>query len=106
MSERESEEGRDCVLMGVCLRVTWEVSCVLASSPTHSSVTAHPALEWDARMADLASQEGIVKTDDPSDGTTHVTFPPPVGVVAWLPTDALTDIDGGGGGGSKFEVIE
>jgi hypothetical protein len=61
-------------------------------------------------MEKLASQEGIVKTDDPSDGTTHVTFPPPVGVVAWLPTAALTDIDGGGGGGggggSKFELIE
>ena len=66
-------------------------------------------------MAELASCEGIVKTDDPSDGTTHVTFPPPVGVAAWLPTDALTELEGGGGpagtgggggGGSKFEVIE
>lgn len=76
-----------------------------------SSVSAHPALDWDARMAELAAQEGIVKTDDPSDGTTHVTFPAPVGVVAWLPTDALTDLDGtdldgGGGGDSKFELIE
>eukprot|EP00802_Teleaulax_amphioxeia_P013484 Tamp_13535.p1 GENE.Tamp_13535~~Tamp_13535.p1 ORF type:complete len:545 (+),score=140.30 Tamp_13535:103-1635(+) len=72
-----------------------------------SAVTAHPALEWDDRMEKLASQEGIVKTDDPSDGTTHVTFPPPVGVVAWLPTDALTDLDdGGGGGGSKIELID
>ena len=67
-------------------------------------------------MAQVASQEGIVKRDDPSDGTTHVTFPPPVGVVAWLPTEALTDLDddggGGGGGGSgagegsRFEQIE
>jgi hypothetical protein len=112
VGEKETARLRDCAMIVVCLRVTLTISSVLASSHTHSSVTAHPALEWDARMADLASQEGIVKTDDPSDGTTHVTFPPPVGVVAWLPTDALTDIDGGGGGGgggsssSKFEVIE
>lgn len=57
-----------------------------------ASVAAHPALKWDERMANLAGGEGIVKKDDPSDGTTHVRFPPPVGVVAWLPTDALSDV--------------
>jgi hypothetical protein len=56
-----------------------------------ASVAQHPALEWDERMATLASAEGIVKTDDPSDGTTHVRFPPPVSIAAWLPTDALND---------------
>jgi hypothetical protein len=40
----------------------------------------------------LAGAEGVVKTDDPSDGTTHVKFPPPISVVAWLPTDALEDL--------------
>ena len=70
-----------------------------------AAVAAHPALEWDERMATLASTEGIVKTDDPSDGTTHIRFPGG-GVVAWLPTGALTNLDGaGGGGGSKFEEI-
>ena len=57
-----------------------------------ASVAAHPALKWDLRMGKLAGEEGIVKTDDPSDGTTYVRFPPPVGVVAWLPTDALSDL--------------
>ena len=58
-----------------------------------AAVAAHPALEWDDRMEKLASSEGVVKTDDPSDGTTHVRFPPPIGAVAWLPTDSLTDLD-------------
>lgn len=56
------------------------------------AVDEHSALKWDDRMENLAGTVGIVKTDDPSDGTTHVRFPPPVGVVAWLPTDALKDI--------------
>jgi hypothetical protein len=55
-------------------------------------VAGHEALKWDDRMEGLAGTQGIVKTDDPSDGTTHVRFPPPVGVVAWLPTSSLQDI--------------
>ena len=57
-----------------------------------AAVNTHAALKWDERMEGLAGTEGIVKTDDPSDGTTHVRFPPPVGVVAWLPTEALRDL--------------
>ena len=47
--------------------------------------------EWDSRMASLAGIGGIVKTDDPSDGTSNVVFPPPVDLCAWLPTSALKD---------------
>jgi hypothetical protein len=55
-------------------------------------------------MEKLAGSEGIVKTDDPSDGTTHVRFPPPIGVVAWLPTGSLSDL--AEGGGPKFEEVD
>ena len=55
-------------------------------------MAGHEALKWDDRMEGLAGNQGIVKTDDPSDGTTHVRFPPPVGVDAWLPTSSLQDI--------------
>jgi len=66
---------------------------LVAPLPTlRRSVDNHTALKWDERMEGIAGTEGIVKTDDPSDGTTHVRFPPPVGVVAWLPTEALTDV--------------
>ena len=60
-----------------------------------AAVAGHPALQWDERMSTLASAEGIVKKDDPTDGTTHIRFPAPVGVVAWLPTVSLTDLDDG-----------
>lgn len=78
VASEEEEDGRQ-------VRVT-----DLAS--LQASVAAHPALKWDQRMATLAGAEGIVKQDDLSDGTTHIRFPPPVGVVAWLPTDALNDL--------------
>jgi len=58
------------------------------------AVDDHPALEWDARMASLAGVDGIVKTDDPSDGTSNVLFPPPIDLCAWLPTSALVSLDG------------
>jgi len=53
------------------------------------AVNTSPALQWDSRLAALPGQEGIVKVDDSSDGTSQVRFPPPIGVVAWLPTSAL-----------------
>ena len=49
-------------------------------------------LTWDKRMEGIAGSTGTVKTDDPSDGTTQVRFPPPKAVVAWLPTEILTDL--------------
>eukprot|EP00928_Gymnodinium_smaydae_P032206 TRINITY_DN23390_c0_g1_i1.p1 TRINITY_DN23390_c0_g1~~TRINITY_DN23390_c0_g1_i1.p1 ORF type:complete len:614 (+),score=69.81 TRINITY_DN23390_c0_g1_i1:63-1904(+) len=55
------------------------------------SVESHPALKWDSRMASLAGAEGVVKEDDPSDGTSQVRFPAPLNIVAWLPIDALVD---------------
>mmetsp|Transcript_37257 Transcript_37257/g.89032 ORF Transcript_37257/g.89032 Transcript_37257/m.89032 type:complete len:586 (+) Transcript_37257:98-1855(+) len=57
------------------------------------AVEQHPALQWDDRLRTLAGQEGIVAKDDPSDGTSSVRFPPPIGVLAWLPTSVLTNID-------------
>jgi protein phosphatase len=54
-------------------------------------VDDHPALTWDPRMEPLAGTTGIVKKDDPDDGTTQVRFPDDA-MVAWLPTAALTDI--------------
>eukprot|EP00929_Paragymnodinium_shiwhaense_P098494 TRINITY_DN5996_c1_g2_i1.p1 TRINITY_DN5996_c1_g2~~TRINITY_DN5996_c1_g2_i1.p1 ORF type:complete len:726 (-),score=131.64 TRINITY_DN5996_c1_g2_i1:93-2270(-) len=58
------------------------------------AVDKHPVLSWDARMRDLAGAEGVVKTDDLSDSTSNVLFPAPLGILAWLPTDALMDLDG------------
>jgi hypothetical protein len=57
-----------------------------------AAVNAHSALEWDERMEALAGSEGTVKTDDASDGTTQVRFPAPIGMVAWLPTSTLQDL--------------
>ena len=57
------------------------------------AVQNHSALQWDERMQALAGAEGIVKMDDPSDGTSQVRFPAPIGMVAWLPTNTLEDIE-------------
>ena len=54
-----------------------------------ASVTRHSNLQWDDRMARLADSEGVVKADDASDNTTQVRFP---SMLAWLPTEALTDL--------------
>merc|ERR1711959_92815 len=43
-----------------------------------SAVESHSALQWDERMQALAGAEGIVKMDDPSDGTSQVRFPAPI----------------------------
>jgi len=64
------------------------------------AVDDHPVLEWDSRMAGLAGYEGVVKTDDTSDGTSNVCFPPPLGIVAWLPTHILISVDGSTGAGA------
>jgi len=58
-----------------------------------SAVESHSALQWDERMQALAGAEGIVKMDDPSDGTSQVRFPAPIGMVAWLPTNTLANLE-------------
>jgi len=58
-----------------------------------TAVENHSGLKWDTRMEKCANQIGFVKRKDPSDGTTNVRFPAPVGIVAWLPTDALIEIE-------------
>jgi len=63
-----------------------------------ASVEGHPELSWDDRMQDLADAEGIVQQEDTSDGTMQVKFPPPLSVVAWLPTAVLDVVEGSGGG--------
>jgi len=57
-----------------------------------TAVEQHSKLSWDPRLANLAGAEGEVRKDDPSDGTTNVFFPPPIGLCAWLPTDILKDV--------------
>mmetsp|Transcript_7895 Transcript_7895/g.18482 ORF Transcript_7895/g.18482 Transcript_7895/m.18482 type:complete len:515 (+) Transcript_7895:138-1682(+) len=57
-----------------------------------TAVEGHSKLSWDPRLANLANAEGEVRKDDPSDGTTNVFFPPPIGLCAWLPTDILKDV--------------
>ena len=37
----------------------------------------------------LAGTDGMVKANDPSDGTMQVRFP---WMLAWLPTDAVTEV--------------
>lgn len=59
------------------------------------AVEGHANLSWDARLATLAGEEGIVKVDDASDDTSQVRFPPPLGVVAWLPTNVLVNVSAG-----------
>lgn len=54
------------------------------------SVVAHPALQWDERMEDMAGAEGEVYKDD-TDETSHVRFPE-LGVTAWLSTSTLREI--------------
>eukprot|EP01062_Namystynia_karyoxenos_P046639 TRINITY_DN34_c3_g1_i1.p1 TRINITY_DN34_c3_g1~~TRINITY_DN34_c3_g1_i1.p1 ORF type:complete len:551 (+),score=151.15 TRINITY_DN34_c3_g1_i1:110-1762(+) len=56
------------------------------------AVSNHQALRWEDGMTQLAEAEGTVIVDDSSDGTTQVRFPAPLGVIAWLPTDTLTDL--------------
>mmetsp|Transcript_95634 Transcript_95634/g.270634 ORF Transcript_95634/g.270634 Transcript_95634/m.270634 type:complete len:487 (-) Transcript_95634:74-1534(-) len=58
------------------------------------AVENHPALKWDDRMLDLPGDQGIVVTEDPSDGTSNVRFDKK-GIAAWLPTAILQhDRDG------------
>eukprot|EP00930_Biecheleria_cincta_P073849 TRINITY_DN6111_c0_g4_i1.p1 TRINITY_DN6111_c0_g4~~TRINITY_DN6111_c0_g4_i1.p1 ORF type:complete len:589 (-),score=131.90 TRINITY_DN6111_c0_g4_i1:185-1951(-) len=64
------------------------------------AVEGHANLTWDARLASLAGEEGIVKVDDASDDTSQVRFPLPLGVVAWLPTNVLVNVSDGSGRGS------
>lgn len=63
------------------------------------AVTESNALDWDARMADVAGAEGEVMQDDPSDNTSQVFFRAN-NVTAWLPTSALIRCEEAGG---KFQ---
>jgi len=63
------------------------------------AVAESDALDWDARMADVANAEGEVMQDDPSDNTSQVFFRAN-NVTAWLPTSALIRCEDGGG---KFQ---
>lgn len=63
------------------------------SLPTlKKAVDDHPKLQWDDKMHDMVEANGVVKRDDDSDGTTQVSFPD-LGLVAWLPTDVLRNVD-------------
>jgi len=66
---------------------------VASAEVLRAAIEAHDALKWVDRLADTCGQCGVVSQDDESDGTSRVAFPPPVGLVAWLPTSALIDID-------------
>merc|ERR1712228_2531 len=57
------------------------------------AVDEHPGLKWDERLLKCVEQVGEAKQDDTNDGTTQVKFPSPVGLLVWLPTNILTDVD-------------
>merc|ERR1712151_893697 len=66
-----------------------------------AAVDAHPAITWNDSFANACGQSGVVLRDDLSDGTSEVSFAPPIGFVAWLPTSQLTDLDDGAVGDGK-----
>jgi len=55
------------------------------------AVENHAALNWDARMENLAATVGEVLQVDHDDGTTKVKFTK-AGIAAWLPTAVLEDV--------------
>jgi len=57
------------------------------------AVEAHDALNWYAEMSDLCGKRGVAMQQDEADGTTHVRFPPPLGINAWLPTSCLLVVE-------------
>merc|ERR1719331_3417526 len=61
------------------------------------AVDMHPVVQWDDRMKPLANMEGVVKSIDRGDDTMNVRFPPPLGIVAWLPSSCLTFTEDGSG---------
>lgn len=56
-----------------------------------AAVEANSAVHWDDHFQRLAGTEGVVKQDDGSDGTSQVCFEH-AGLLAWLPTNALTNL--------------
>jgi len=60
-----------------------------------SAVQAHSALKWHKGMAVICGARGSVIKDD-IDGTSQVSFAPPVGVTSWLPTSCLIDAEEAG----------
>lgn len=52
-------------------------------------VEDNKAITWNDRMIEMCGCRGKVLQDD-SDGTSQVSFPPPIGFTAWVPTSALT----------------
>mmetsp|Transcript_99215 Transcript_99215/g.280945 ORF Transcript_99215/g.280945 Transcript_99215/m.280945 type:complete len:557 (-) Transcript_99215:113-1783(-) len=65
-----------------------------------TAVEAVPNLRWEAAMGELCGQQGRVMQDDPSDGTSKVRFPG-LGIVAWLPTSTLADVEPADGAGDE-----
>jgi len=57
------------------------------------AVESHPALKWMDKLKALCGKRGRVLQDDTSDGTSQVSFPRPMAATAWLPTDALRDVE-------------
>lgn len=57
-----------------------------------AAVTANPKLQWDDRLEKIAGTVGAKVKDDPSDGTSQVTFEKE-GFTCWLPTETLIDVD-------------
>ncbi|CAE8596150.1 unnamed protein product, partial [Polarella glacialis] len=70
---------------------------VLVSSEEElrAAVEKSTVVEWKDKMNKLAGQRGLALEDDTSDGTTCIRFPPPLDLTAWLPTCAVTDVEGG-----------
>lgn len=56
------------------------------------AVAAVPSLKWSSGYEEVCGTLGMVVKDDPSDGTSQVKFPTK-GILAWLPTSALTEVD-------------
>jgi hypothetical protein len=56
------------------------------------AVEAVPTLKWSEGYREVCDQQGMVVKEDPSDGTSQVKFPTK-GIVAWLPTAALIEVD-------------
>jgi len=57
-----------------------------------AAIDTHQALKWDDRLADACGTIGVIIREDPSDSTSQVRFPPPLGFKAWLPVSMLVPV--------------
>lgn len=58
-----------------------------------SAVEEHPALKWHEQLEKICGETGRILQDDDSDGTSQVSFGPPINVTVWLPTEILIGCD-------------